>query len=317
MMTKDIKEYTLKQAMYANYKGETEAHIRAAKGYSKRHRHGSSGAHTRRAWKTAWEARRKLKGFTKPQGTYERIARTRMMGKSSSKPWHKLMKRADSARLDPSIPYGIKRAGRDPRFSLTIGEQEGNNMTEKVEEGLKDYAKSVAAGMAMDAAAGTKGTFTAVGATVPIVATIVDKLKDMKIKRTHTRWARQQELKNKVVEAKEDTPSTREFGTQSLTDKYTSDTPGQKKPAKDVILHAKESISEALRSTSAFGTGRVRHFGRISSGVMKRATSTAARNLSAKTTRHAATLARRRQIQQKRSQDAGIKTREAAKRFPR
>lgn len=118
-----IEEGSLRQAMYAQYKGETEAHIRMAKGYIRKHRAGSARAYTRRAWKTAWEARRQLKGFSKPKGTFQRIARTSMMGVSKSKHWHKLMKRADKARLDPSIPYGITRAGRDPRFILTIGEQ--------------------------------------------------------------------------------------------------------------------------------------------------------------------------------------------------
>lgn len=132
-----IQEGSLRQAQYAHYKGETEAHVRMAKGYSRKHRAGSPRAYTRRAWKTAWEARRRLKGFREPKDTFQRIARTSMMGASKSKHWRKLMKRADKARLDPSIPYGINRAGRDPRFILTIGEQKMKHET------LKEYLKAV------------------------------------------------------------------------------------------------------------------------------------------------------------------------------
>lgn len=276
-MTKDLKEYSLKQAMYANYKGETEAHIRASKGYAKRHRHGTNDAHTRKAWKTAWNARLKMKGFTAPNGTYERIARTRMMGVSKSKPWHKYMKRADSARMDPSIPYGMKRAGRDPRFRLTIGEQERNdNMTT-------------------------------------------------------------------------DSPSKREFGTTSLTDKYAEDTPGQKKTIQGVLAKARVSIQEARLSTStgsktasrgsrtssskspvgqstqvnrtrrtptAIGH-RVSFGGRIASKTMKTATGAAAREISSKAANFAARLAQKRQRQQNKSTVAGGKSQNAARQFPR
>lgn len=127
-MSDDLNENSLRQLMYAQNSGETEAHIRRAKGYSRKHRRGSDRSYTRHAWKTAWNARLKLKGFTKPDNSFEKIARTNMMGISSSTPWKKYMKRADKARLDPTIPYDFKRAGRDPRFGLTI---EGNNSVTK------------------------------------------------------------------------------------------------------------------------------------------------------------------------------------------
>lgn len=303
-MVKRISEDTmdkLRQLMYARYNGETEAHIRASKGYSRKHRRGSEKSYSRHAWGAAWNVRLKMKRFTPPQGSYERIARTTMMGVSRSKPWRKYLRRADKARLDPSIPYDFKRAGRDPRFGLTIEGTEIVSKEARAKQALLHFRESILDDVDMPGE---------------------DKLLGKKYRKE----VRSGERNNAAKKAQNSTPSDREVGTDSLRRTYEDSTPHhpRTKLGEDALKTIKTAILEATRLSTSSGSRtasrgvrkgssgspagmarkanptrrggrapRVTQFGRATMAGARRATAAAALKLAARTTGHVAKVSKR------------------------
>lgn len=307
----DINENSFKQLLYARYNGELQAAKREAKGYIRTQRHGTSRAYTREAWKTAREARRALKGFTKGDGSFERIARTKMMGISHSSPWSKYMKRADAARLDPSTDYDMTRAGRGKGFYLT---REQNGETTVAKQTLRERAQA-----AIQRFHEAHNPYYGDDDRDPGMHGDEQFRKDGRhvtgqLDRRLRKSVRGGETSYKPVDrddggaalirgSRKMRPEHREVGTTSLAQIYARSTPGQ----------TEETITEAAPVSAL--THRVTHFGKRSMRVMKNATADAASKLTARATEFAARLQQRRMNQQGKRADAQAKSQQAAASF--